>query len=165
MSYNNNSLENLLNKAIPNLQFSKWADFLAIELNAEDLFAVCKKIKENNELSINMLVCATAVDKISDIELIYHLRSTQTRQEFIIKTKPINNKIDSLYSLWESAILFEMEIFDMFGIEFNGHSDLRRLFMPDDWEGFPLRKEYKVNDVADNYLQKHQLLLNMNNDV
>jgi len=53
-----------------------------------------------------------------------------------------------------------LEVYDMFGITFTGHSVLRRLFMPDDWDGYPLRKSYKASEVADNYLKSHQLLIN-----
>ncbi|HOK52188.1 MAG TPA: NADH-quinone oxidoreductase subunit C, partial [Bacteroidales bacterium] len=69
-------------------------------------------------------------------------------------------EIPSVVSFWKAAELFELEVYDMFGITFTGHSVLRRLFMPDDWDGYPLRKSYKASEVADNYLKSHQLLIN-----
>jgi NADH-quinone oxidoreductase subunit C len=79
---------------------------------------------------------------------VYHLFSTITKKRIRLKAPVWENKpeIDSVTPVWCGANWHERECFDMFGIVFKGHPDLRRILMPDDWEGHPLRKDYPVND-------------------
>ena len=79
-------------------------------------------------------------------EVVYSLLSYERRERLRVKAKLSGTDpyIDSVTSLWAGASAFEREIFDLFGIRFQGHPDLRRILMPDDWEGHPLRKDYPV---------------------
>ncbi|MCX7987114.1 MAG: NADH-quinone oxidoreductase subunit C [Bacteroidales bacterium] len=157
-----NGFEQILKSIFPEITLSKCAQFNAIELKPESIYAGLEKLHQQSDLKFDMLVCLTAVDRVTHIEVLYHLRSTFNGYDLIVKTALVEQpyELQSVVPLWRSAELFEMEIYDMFGISFSGHPDLRRLFMPDDWEGFPLRKSYKTTDVADNYLDSHKLLLN-----
>jgi NADH-quinone oxidoreductase subunit C len=78
--------------------------------------------------------------------VVYSLLSYQRRERIRVKVKINGNDpyIDSVTSLWAGASPFEREVFDLFGIRFQGHPDLRRILLPDDWEGHPLRKDYPV---------------------
>ena len=83
------------------------------------------------------------------MEVLFHLRSTTHDHELVVRSKIDNRKnpvIDSVYGLYKTAEFHEREIFDLFGIKFKNHPDLRRLFLDDDWEGYPLRKDY-VDEV------------------
>ncbi|MGC8823213.1 MAG: NADH-quinone oxidoreductase subunit C [Bacteroidales bacterium] len=154
--------ENSINQYFPEYTLSQWAQFKALNVGHDKLYTVCEQLAHHPALQFDMLVCLTAIDRTTQLEVIYHLRSTTTYQELVVKTELVDPLLElpSVTPLWKSAELFEMEVYDMFGITFTGHPDLRRLFMPEDWEGYPLRKSYQAKDVADNYLKSHQLLIN-----
>jgi NADH-quinone oxidoreductase subunit C len=85
-------------------------------------------------------------------EVVYHIYSMKNRIALRIKAQVSEDDlaIDSVVDVWSGANWRERECFDMFGIRFNGHPDLRRLLMPDDWDGFPLRKDYPLqSDLGD----------------
>lgn len=79
-------------------------------------------------------------------EVVYHLHTIARNQRLRLKCRLSGTEpsIDSVTSVWRSANWYERETFDLFGIEFRGHPDLRRIMLPDDWQGHPLRKDYKV---------------------
>lgn len=80
------------------------------------------------------------------IELIYHLYSTIDEEDLFLSIV-VQNEIESVIDIFESAVADEKEIYDMFGIKFINHEDLKRLYMPENWEGFPLRKDYIESDT------------------
>ena len=95
------------------------------------------------------LSSVTAVDRDpSDprFEVVYHLHSIEHNERIRLKCRLSgeNPEIDSVTSVWRSADWYEREVFDLFGIRFAGHPDLRRIMLPDDWEGHPLRKDYPI---------------------
>ena len=99
-----------------------------------------------NKYSFKMLKSITAVDLGGEIELLYHLFSIEDDEDAIISVK-VQKEADSVIDLFESARADENEIYDMFGIKFAGNEDLKRLYMPENWEGFPLRKDYVQDDT------------------
>ncbi len=109
-----------------------------------NLYEVLEYIKNN--YSFNILKSITAVDLGSEIELLYHLYSTEDEEDAIISIK-VQNEADSVIDLFESARADENEIYDMFGVKFTGNEDLKRLYMPENWEGVPLRKDYIQDDM------------------
>ena len=109
-----------------------------------NLYEVLEYIKNN--YSFNVLKSITAVDLGSDVELLYRLFSTEDEEDAVISIK-VQNEADSVIDLFESARADENEIYDMFGIKFIGNEDLKRLYMPENWEGFPLRKDYVQDDT------------------
>ena len=108
------------------------------------LYEVLEYIKNN--YSFNILKSITAVDLGGEIELLYHLFSTEDEEDAVISMN-VQNEADSVVDLFESARADENEIYDMFGIKFTGNEDLKRLYMPENWEGFPLRKDYVQDDT------------------
>jgi NADH-quinone oxidoreductase subunit C len=114
----------------------------------ESLHDLAGKLKENEESLFDFLVCITGVDYGKELGCIYQLRSTKYSHNLILKVKTSdreNPNFDSLTDLWKSADFLEREVYDLLGIKFNNHPDLRRLFLDNSW-GFPLRKDY-VDDV------------------
>ncbi|MEB3102511.1 NADH-quinone oxidoreductase subunit C [Ferviditalea candida] len=101
-------------------------------------------LKDHEELQLNYLRNVSGTDQESHLEVAYHLVSLSTKQEFCVKIKTDRDQpsIPSAVDAWSTANWNEREIYDLLGIVFTGHPDLRRIMMPDDWVGHPLRKDY-----------------------
>ena len=93
-----------------------------------------------------MLKSVTCVDLKDSMELIYNLYSTENEEDVLISIN-VEDEAESVSGLFESAKADENEIYDMFGIKFIGNEDLKRLYMPENWEGYPLRKDYIQDDT------------------
>lgn len=118
-------------------------------LKPEDLLRVAKFLKDSDEFKMNYLSSITAVDYLDSLESVYHLYSIgQKTGPVVLKVRvPRNNpRIPSLVSLYRGAEFQEREAYDMMGIVYEGHPDLRRIFMWEGFEGFPLRKDYLPED-------------------
>ena len=104
----------------------------------------CEKLK-NGEIRFDFLVSITAVDYKEKFTLVGHLENTEMHQMIVIKSDIAdreNPEIETISDLWPTSEFHEREIYDLFGIKFTNHPDLRRLFLPDDY-GYPLRKDFK----------------------
>ena len=118
------------------------------------LRSVAEQCRDTEELKFNLLTDATCLDRYPmepRFELNYQLISIPLKQKLRIRVKLSGNDavVDSLFPVWKGANWLEREIFDMFGIQFTGHPDLRRILLPDDWEGYPLRKDFPVEGYRD----------------
>ncbi len=103
-----------------------------------------------NELSFESLQCLTAVDRKETIEVVYHVYSFTHRLMATLKVVlPMDDlNVASVTGLWSSADWFEREVYDLFGVRFEGHPDLRRILNPDGWTDHPLRKDFKGAGVV-----------------
>ncbi|MBX7126041.1 MAG: NADH-quinone oxidoreductase subunit C [Cyclobacteriaceae bacterium] len=113
---------------------------------AGQLHQLCKDLRDNRNTQMDYLFCETAVDRKDGFHMVYHMKSTILQHTLVIRvilTDKINPEVVSVSDLWHGAEFFEREIFDLFGIRFTNHPDLRRLFLEEDWVGYPLRKDYK----------------------
>jgi len=124
---------------------------LSIYLERTSLQGACSTLKNDPTLQYDSLSDVTCVDWTpSDprFEVIYHLFSTVTKKRVRLKVRLAGDDpaVDSLTSMWPGADFFEREVFDLFGVRFNGHPNLKRIMMPDNWEGHPLRKDYPVEE-------------------
>lgn len=127
----------------------------AIVIHPDDLLPVCKRLFEHPELYFDLLSCITGIDNGSDkgtMEIAYNFYSIPHDHHLMIKViLPRDNpSIESVSSIWKTANWHEREIFDLFGIHFSNHPDLRRILLPADWEGNPLRKDYKAQEYYKN---------------
>jgi NADH-quinone oxidoreductase subunit C len=118
------------------------------------LRTIAARCREDNALQFNLLTDATCVDRFPmepRFELNYHLVSIPHRRKVRLRVRLAGDDpvVDSLVPVWPGANWLEREIFDLFGIQFTGHPDLRRILLPDDWEGYPLRKDYPVEGFRD----------------
>jgi NADH/F420H2 dehydrogenase subunit C len=117
-------------------------DYLGIEVDRSNLVAVCRFLRD--QLGFDMLSCISGVDMLDHLETLYHLRSLTRRQLLQIKVRLDHEKpeVDSVVSVWPTANWLERETYDMYGIKFAGHPDLRRMLLDDDFEGYPLLKSF-----------------------
>lgn len=101
-------------------------------------------LKQDEDCRFNMLIDETAADyplRPDRFDIICHLLSLDKRHRLRTKTQTAEH-IPSLFPVWRTANWLEREVYDLFGVIFDGHPDLRRILLTDDWEGFPLRKDY-----------------------
>jgi len=117
-------------------------DYLGIEVDRSNLVAVCRFLRD--QLGFDMLSCISGVDMLDHLETVYHLRSLTRKQLLQIKVRLDHEKpeVDSVVSVWPTANWLERETYDMYGIKFTGHPDLRRMLLDDDFEGYPLLKSF-----------------------
>ncbi len=104
-------------------------------------------LRDNEHMLFDSLMCLSGIDYTGGkFGVVYHLHSMRWNHKIVLKTEVTleNLHCQSVESVWKTANWHEREAFDMFGILFDGHPDLRRILMPDDWEGYPLRKDYQV---------------------
>jgi NADH-quinone oxidoreductase subunit C len=120
----------------------------------EHLRAVAARCRDAADLQFNLLSDATCVDRLPSeprFELNYQLVSIPKRRRVTLQVRVPGSDavVDSLTSVWPGAGWLEREIFDLMGVRFNGHPDLRRILLPEDWEGHPLRKDFPVEGHRD----------------
>jgi NADH-quinone oxidoreductase subunit C len=119
--------------------------FLVIQ--PADLVDLCRYLKDDPETAFDCLMNLSAIDwpKKNQIEVVYHLWSYVKRHAFVLKIGLDREKpeVASLEPVWKAADWLEREQYDLLGVVFTGHPDLRRIMLPDDWIGHPLRKDYK----------------------
>jgi NADH-quinone oxidoreductase subunit C len=120
-----------------------------VVVSRDKLLEVGRFLKEDPELAFDYLTLLTAVDFLPReprFEVVYHLYSMTLHHRIVLKVRLPGDDptVDSITSLWPTANWHEREAYDLMGIEFKNHPDLRRMFLPDDWEGHPLRKDYPL---------------------
>jgi NADH-quinone oxidoreductase subunit C len=124
-------------------------DEVTLYLRPGHLIRACEFLRDEPGLRFRFLVDVTALDLYPQeprFEVVYHLLSLETADRLRLKVRVggENPRIPSAVSVWPAANAFEREVFDLFGIVFEGHPYLRRILMPEDWEGYPLRKDYPI---------------------
>jgi NADH-quinone oxidoreductase subunit C len=125
---------------------------LTISFNKKDIVKVCQLLKNDPELSFNLCEDITAIDwarKIDRYTVVYHIFSLNNKFRLRLKcdVDEIDCSINSVSSVWKTADWEERETYDMYGIHFNNHPDLRRMYMPEDFEYYPLRKDFPLMGI------------------
>ncbi|MEP3388570.1 MAG: NADH-quinone oxidoreductase subunit C [Reichenbachiella sp.] len=120
----------------------------ALVIDSTNMEAVMALLKNDSSSFCDLLSCLTAIDngqEANTMEVIYNLYSIPLEHSIMIKTviSRENPEIETVTHLWKTADWHEREAYDLFGITFNNHPDLRRILMPADWEGYPMRKDYE----------------------
>jgi NADH-quinone oxidoreductase subunit C len=132
----------------PDLEVKEGKQYLEVTVLPAMLHQLALQLRQSKETQFDYLFCITGVDYGTDLGVIYHLRSTLYDHVIVIKTRTSDREhpqIDSVSDIWQAADFHEREVFDLLGIRFKNHPDLRRLFLDNSW-GFPLRKDY-VDDI------------------
>ena len=133
--------------AVPEVKFDR--DEMTIYVDRPHIREACALLRDNPDFPFNYLSDVTCVDRYPSeprFEVIYHLLSIPKKERVRLKVRLDGSSpvVESITSVWPAANYFEREVFDLFGIRFTGHPYLRRILMPEDWEGNPLRKDYPV---------------------
>ncbi len=124
-------------------------DEMSITVDRAQIREACALLRDHKEFPFNYLSDVTCVDWYPSeprFEVIYQLLSIPKKERVRLKVRldGASPVVESITSVWPGANYFEREVFDLFGIRFTGHPYLRRMLMPEDWEGYPLRKDYPV---------------------
>lgn len=146
-------LKTYLEQTFPTGKVEETFDFPLMFIDKSELIEVAQKLKDSKETLFDFLFCQTAIDRKTNFEAVYHLTSTTFHHNMVLKVvleDRDNSELESVYPIWKAADLFENEIYDMFGIRFLNHPNLRRIMLGEEWQGFPLRKDYQddVNIVT-----------------
>jgi len=147
-----NTLIASLQEAVPGAQIESAPSVdlqTTMYVSREDVPAIARALRDRPELAFNLLAEITAVDfwpREPRFELVYILVSIPNRLRVRVKVRLTGDDphVSTMIGVWPAANWLEREVWDLFGISFEGHPDPRRLLMPEDWEGYPLRKDYPV---------------------
>jgi NADH/F420H2 dehydrogenase subunit C len=138
-------LKSYINTLNEKITFDENGEFLQAIVPIDSWFLFAHSLKEDEKLKFNYLFCLTCIDWKDHFMMVYHLLSKTLGHSIVIKVKLTEHEsasVESVSSIWKTANLHEREVFDLFGIQFHHHPDLKRLFLPEDWNGHPLRKDY-----------------------
>ena len=143
----NQEIQNTVSSWKEGLEFNEEeSQFLNITVQKEDLHEICSKLRTSPELDFDYLFCLTGMDWGEELGVIYHLESIDKKHAVVVKVRTSdreNPTLDTVSDIWRTAEFHEMEVFDFFGIRFNGHANMKRLFLPPEWTGYSLRKDYE----------------------
>lgn len=132
---------------------------LSIHVRAEAVVEVCKALRDDAETPFNYLSDLTCVHwperEEAPFEVVYNLYSISKNERVRIKASAGEAGLDSVTSIWPTANWMEREAYDLFGVNFKGHPDLRRLLLPKDWDGHPLRKDYPLEFMENEWTTRH----------
>jgi NADH:ubiquinone oxidoreductase subunit C len=140
----NEPLLNSLQTGFPETATVMGSNWPEMSIESTQLLEVIAKLKGSDDWDFNYLFCETCVDWKTHFTMVYHLSSTQYRHSMVLKAKVDSEipQIESLVKFYKTAEMLEREVYDLFGVQFLNHPDLRRLLLTEDWVGYPLRKDY-----------------------
>jgi NADH:ubiquinone oxidoreductase subunit C len=141
----NEELKATITELMPTATFEEGGEWLTINREAGDWLAVAQQLKNDPALRFDYLFCLTCIDWKTHLTMVYHLSSTTYRHNMVVKLKLDRDKpeVETVSQVWRTAEFHEREVYEMFGVNFLHHPDLRLLILPDGWEGKnPLRKDF-----------------------
>src|ERR1041385_1603260 len=131
---------------------------VSVTVDGVRIVEICDFLKRDKETPFDYLSDLTCVHypdrRDAPFEIVYNLFSIEANERVRLKVRT-KDSVDSVTGVWPAANWLEREVFDLFGVRFNGHPDLRRLLLPPDWEGHPLRKDYPLEFVENTWTAKH----------
>lgn len=134
-----------LAEVLPEIVFDETGEFLTALVPSTGLLPFMTTLRNKRELEMDYLFCLTCVDWKDHFMMVYHLLSKNHRHQLVVKAKLENRdkaEIETICKIWKTAEFHEREVYDLFGVKFLNHPDLRRVFLDEDWPGHPLRKDY-----------------------
>ena len=137
---------------VPDAEYKENKQFLTFIIPPAKMHDLAFRLKSEVDLAFDFLFCLSGVDMVKFLEVVYHLESTTHQHQIELKVRTedrLNGAVDTVCDIWRTAEFHEREVFDLLGIRFNNHPDLRRIFLEEGWIGHPLRKDYmdEVNIV------------------
>ena len=142
---NKEELKVTLEQLLPSPAFEEGTEWTTVVIDPAGWGPAARELRGAEGLDLDFLFCVTAIDWRTHFSMVYHLTSTIHRHTVVVKAKldHVHPIIQTVSDIWRTAEFHEREAFDLFGVVFTGHPDLRRLFLTDDWKGWPLRKDYE----------------------
>jgi NADH-quinone oxidoreductase subunit C len=131
---------------LPSAVFDETAEWLNINIEANEWLSFAQQLRNDSSSQFDYLFCLTCIDWKTHLTMVYHLSSTVYRHNIVVKAKLDRNnpEIESVSHIWRTAEFHEREVYEMFGVNFLNHPDLRLLILPDGWEGKnPMRKDFE----------------------
>jgi NADH-quinone oxidoreductase subunit C len=127
------------------LTFEEGGQWLNVNVEPKDWLSLAEQLRKNPELNFDYMFCLTCVDWKTHLGMVYHLNSKNLKHTVVVKSKLDRNnpEIETVSHIWRTAEFHEREVYDLFGVKFLHHPDLRRLLLTDEWVGWPLRKDYE----------------------
>ena len=141
----NEELQEQIFARVPEATFEEGLSFLEITIPSEKCHSLMRTLRDQDVFAFDYLFCLTGVDWPETLSVVYHLKSTIHEHSLVVKAMISSRehpKIDTVCDIWRTAEFHEREVYDLLGVVFTNHPDLRRIFLDDDWEGWPLRKDY-----------------------
>ncbi len=145
----NEELKAAIPAIVTNVVFDESGEFLNVLIDSNDLLPTITELRNNKDFDFDYLFCETCIDWKDHLMMVYHLTSKTLKHTIVLKAKITNREnaqIESVQPLYKTAEFLEREVYELFGVTFLHHPDLRKLILDDYWTGYPLRKDY-VDDV------------------
>ena len=142
----NEELKIKVTELVPSATFEEGGEWFTAQIDPGNWLSLARELHNNAELAFDYLFCLTCIDFKTHLTMVYHLTSTTYRHTLVIKSKLNRDKpeIETVSHLWRTAEFHEREAYELFGVNFLHHPDLRLLILPDGWEGRnPMRKDYE----------------------
>jgi NADH-quinone oxidoreductase subunit C len=130
---------------------------LSVNVDGARIVEICDYLKTDKEAGFDYLSDLTCVHwprTPAPFEMVYNLFSISANERVRLKAR-VKDSVDSVTGVWPAANWLEREVFDLFGVRFNNHPDLRRLLLPPDWQGYPLRKDYPLEFIENAWTEAH----------
>jgi NADH-quinone oxidoreductase subunit C len=141
----NEEIKEYVSQIQPNVTFDETGEWLNINIEANEFRPVASMLR-NSTFQFDYLFCLTCVDWKTHLTVVYHLSSTRNRElNIVLKVKldRENPEVETVCDIWRTAEFLEREVFEMYGVKFLHHPDLRKLILEDDFVGYPLRKDFE----------------------
>lgn len=137
-------IKNYISNYLPTATFDETGEWLNINIEPHEFRLFAEQLRQS-QLNMNYLFCLTCIDWKTHLTMVYHFSSTEHRQTIVVKIRldRTNPEIKTVSDIWRTAEFHEREVYELFGVKFIDHPDLRRLILTDDFEGFPLRKDFE----------------------
>jgi NADH-quinone oxidoreductase subunit C len=142
----NEELKIKITELLPSATFEEGGEWITLNLEPQSWLSFARQLRSDDSLFFDYLFCLTCIDWKTHLTMVYHLSSTRYRHNMVVKAKLDRNKpeIETVSHIWRTAEFHEREVYEMFGVNFLNHPDLRLLILPDGWEGKnPLRKDFE----------------------
>lgn len=141
------------------LEASEFLGQLSIVVRAAQIVEICESLRDDAETPFNYLSDLTCVhypdNKAAPFEVVYQLYSISKNERVRLKLDTNGQEVETVTGVWPSADWLEREVYDLFGVVFHNHPDLRRILLPPDWEGHPLRKDYPLEFIENRWTENH----------
>ena len=142
----NEELKTKITELLASTTFEEGGEWLNVIVDPKEWKSFAKQLRSTSGLDFDYLFCVTCIDWKTHLTMVYHLTSTTHRHNMVVKSKLDRNnpEIETVSDIWRTAEFHEREQYEMFGVKFLNHPDLRLLILPDGWEGkFPMRKDFE----------------------